>query len=835
MRIYLYALVLSVAFALSSSAQVTGLSGWDICLDPGHSQTENMGIYGYSEAEKNLRVGLRLREMLLNETDIDTVFITRTNDQQSVTLGQRTDYANGVGATWFHSIHSDAGAPQTNSTLMIWGQLSNGNEKIPPGGKPMSDIMIGKLTEGMRTYTTYGSIGDCDLYTSWGSTYCAQSGGPWLYVNRYTNMPSELSEAGFHTNPTQNQLNMNADWKRLEARTFYWSILEFHDLPRPEVNILTGIVRNSETGQQINGAEITLNGSIYITDTYSSLFHKYSSDPNFLRNGFYYFEGVEGDTVEVIAYAEGFDRDTIKVAMVDTFFTFLDINLMSNELPYVKSTYPEDGDSTFSVLDNMGVEFSRPMNTVSVETTLVIDPDIEIEFSWTEDESRLLIASDSLEFLTQYTVTVSGRSVDKFDHLLDGNQDGTGGDDFSFSFKTATDTDPPVLQKSYPAYNQRNVELQPIISLTYNEELDPATVTQDIFSVERVANESNIDLELEHYMVNGQSVVNLFPDDVLFPDERYITQIAEGLKDFLGNTVTYSLSYPFNTGEEDITVRSIDNFESGVDSWWQPSQSGSTTGIAGGTLRNANQEIVNLLTNSTQSMVLNYQWDVNASSWLIRLHLPWQVARDIVFDTEYILQAYVFGDGGKNLFRFALDEGDASSWPNHEVSQWHTIDWVGWKLVEWDLSDPSQVGDWIGNGVLDGTRYAMDSFQLQYLDGVEEQGRIYFDDLRLVKKYNVLKISDDNSPLPNTFSLNQNFPNPFNPTTQIRFSLTETNITTLVVYDVVGRKVQTLVNKSLSPGEYEVSFDAGHLSSGTYFYMLNSGSQTLKKKMVLLK
>ena len=133
MRILLYSLVLSVAFALSSSAQVTGLSGWDICLDPGHSQTENMGIYGYSEAEKNLRVGLRLREMLLNETDIDTVFITRTNDQQSVSLGQRTDYANGVGATWFHSIHSDAGAPQTNSTLMIWGEVSYGNEKNPPG------------------------------------------------------------------------------------------------------------------------------------------------------------------------------------------------------------------------------------------------------------------------------------------------------------------------------------------------------------------------------------------------------------------------------------------------------------------------------------------------------------------------------------------------------------------------------------------------------------------------------------------------------------------------------------------------------------------------------
>jgi hypothetical protein len=648
-------------------------------------------------------------------------------------------------------------------------------------------------------------------------------------------MPSELSEAGFHTNPTQNQLNMNDDWKRLEARTFYWSILEFHDIPRPEVNILTGIVRNAETGQQINGAEITVNDSTYTTDTYESLFYKYSSDPEFLRNGFYYFEGVEGDTVEVIAYAEGFDRDTIKVAMVDTFFTFLDINLVSNEPPTIESTYPVDGDSSFSVLDNIGIEFSRPMNTITVDTTLTIDPEIEIDLSWTDDETRLLIASDSLKFLSVYTITVSGMSEDNYGHQLDGNGDGTGGDDFTFTFKTAADTDPPIFKRTYPAYNQRNIDLHPIISLTYNEELDPLTVTQDYFSVERTVNESYIDLELEHYVVGKQSVVNLFPDEKLNPDERYITHISEGIKDLLGNTTMSSHSYPFTTGEEDIIITSIDNFEGGVDNWWQPSQSGSTTGIAGGTLKNSNQEIVNLLTNSTQSMALDYEWDLHASSWLIRLYLSGGAPRNVEFDTEYILQTYVFGDGGKNKFRFALDEGNASSWPNHEVSQWYTIDWIGWKLVEWDLSDPSQVGEWIGNGILDGTKYRIDSYQIQYEEGAEEKGRIYFDDLRLVKKYNVLKLSDEDAPVPQNFSLSQNYPNPFNPVTQIKFSITESNLTTLVIYDVMGRKVQTLVNERLSPGEYEVTFEAGHLASGTYFYMLNSGSQTLRKKMVLLK
>ena len=138
----------------SLAQQITGLSGWNIFLDPGHSQKENMGIYNYSEAEKNLRVALDLRQMLLDLTDIDTVYMCRINDQVQVSLPQRTDLANSLGASHYHSIHSDATTmgSSVNSTLSMWGQLGiNGPEKSPSGGKKMSDIMIGLLTAGMRT------------------------------------------------------------------------------------------------------------------------------------------------------------------------------------------------------------------------------------------------------------------------------------------------------------------------------------------------------------------------------------------------------------------------------------------------------------------------------------------------------------------------------------------------------------------------------------------------------------------------------------------------------------------------------------------------------------
>jgi N-acetylmuramoyl-L-alanine amidase len=454
-------LLVMMILPMTATGQISGLAGWDICLDPGHSKTENMGIYGYSEAEKNVRVALQLREMLLGETDIDTVYMTRTNDQQSVGLSQRSQYANSVGATWFHSIHSDAGGTGSNSTLMLWGQYNTGLEKIPNGGNAMSDIMIEHLTNGMRTYTVYGSIGDCSFYG------CGDWSGPYLSVNRNTLMPSELSEAGFHTNPTQNQLNMNDDWKRLEARTFYWSILDFHQIQHPIIRILTGIVTNIDNDVPVNGAEISVNGRIYVTDTYESLFYQYSEDPDLLHNGFYYFEDIEVDSVEVIVSAEGFYGDTAVAVMVDDFFTYKDFKLISSVPPYLTSTTPEDDSTGISILEDILIQFSRPMNKESVDSTLIISPDIHPVFIWRNNDQELVIRSDSLKFLTDYTITISGQSEDKFKHLFDGNHDGIGGDDFVLTFKTGEDYFAPVLENIYPSLNQKNMELKYGIKTDY--------------------------------------------------------------------------------------------------------------------------------------------------------------------------------------------------------------------------------------------------------------------------------------------------------------------------------------------------------------------------------
>ena len=88
---------------------------------------------------------------------------------------------------------------------------------------------------------------------------------------------------------------------------------------------------------------------------------------------------------------------------------------------------------------------------------------------------------------------------------------------------------------------------------------------------------------------------------------------------------------------------------------------------------------------------------------------------------------------------------------------------------------------------------------------------------------------------PNKFSLEQNYPNPFNPSTTIKFNLAANGLTTLKIYNVIGREVATLVNGQVEEGPHEITFDATNLPSGVYFYTLSSGSFKETQKMILMR
>ena len=96
-------------------------------------------------------------------------------------------------------------------------------------------------------------------------------------------------------------------------------------------------------------------------------------------------------------------------------------------------------------------------------------------------------------------------------------------------------------------------------------------------------------------------------------------------------------------------------------------------------------------------------------------------------------------------------------------------------------------------------------------------------------------VLESDSEIPSGFSLSQNYPNPFNPSTSISFDLAADSEVKLAIYDVLGKEVSVLVNQHLEAGTHNISFNAGNLSSGIYFYRLEAGNFNDIKKMTLVK
>ncbi len=94
---------------------------------------------------------------------------------------------------------------------------------------------------------------------------------------------------------------------------------------------------------------------------------------------------------------------------------------------------------------------------------------------------------------------------------------------------------------------------------------------------------------------------------------------------------------------------------------------------------------------------------------------------------------------------------------------------------------------------------------------------------------------DNSQQLPKEYRLSQNYPNPFNPSTIISFSIPTSGLTTLKVFNILGQEVARLVNRELSAGFYKYEFEASQLTSGIYFYKLQSSNYQEVKKMILLR
>ena len=372
-------------------------------------------------------------------------------------------------------------------------------------------------------------------------------------------------------------------------------------------------------------------------------------------------------------------------------------------------------------------------------------------------------------------------------------------------------------------------EKRPVINLTLSEPIKTSSLSGKISYV-NVATNANIQTYTRYYPGSDMAAVNIFTREDLVAGQTYKVRVEPGIEDMSGNLSTSAFEYVFSKDEAGApAVTAIDLFESGIANWWAPQQSGTTTGILTDTTNIYSDGVyINHGSGSAKSMKLTYGWDPLASQWLIREYYG-ATSASISQVQNYYLESMVFGDGSGNKIRFCLNDAGNGG---HEVNLWKTIDWFGWKLVRWDLSRDT-VGNWIGNGSLE-PPLSFDSYQLTWTPGKKNLGTLYFDDLQFAR-YTVTDVEQELSGTPVTYGLSQNFPNPFNPVTVIRYALPVAGDVEVSVYNSLGQKVRSLVYGYKEAGNYQVTFEAADLPSGLYLYELRSGGYTSVRKMILMK
>ncbi len=509
--------------------------------------------------------------------------------------------------------------------------------------------------------------------------------------------------------------------------------------------------------------------------------------------------------------------------------------------PTVVATLPADND-TVNINTILKIDFSKKMNKSDFINSVSSTPSIPVSsLTWSnEDKTVQLNRPALLNYGTQYIVTILPTAKDINGKALDGDGNGVPGDSFSFTFRTTdVDTSGPVIVKSFPDSNSAaGFDVESVMSFEFDELINPATITHSNVILKKGVNSLSKDMRLTN--VNNKSILSLKTTTALTTNTSYSITLTQGIKDVNNNTLDAEVSIPFTTsGLQYDQIRPIDDFSTDG-SWQQPGYSGSTVGIVdSGSYWALSNSIFLPASSPAMAAYLNYQWQPGAATVLLREYLSGGTPRDVTFDTSYTMQVYLFGDASGNKFRFAIDEGNGTLWPNHEVSKWFTIDWSGWRLVEWELGDPSSVGSWIGNGVLDYPLYRVDSFQMTKDNSSAVYGRIYLDNFRVVKKSIPPVYAEENMETAGDYFLQQNFPNPFNPCTTIPFTLKFQTLIKLQVFDYTGSLVRILYDGPAEKGNHSIDFCADNLASGIYFINLkvleNGNVKNYVRKLTLLK
>jgi hypothetical protein len=203
---------------------------------------------------------------------------------------------------------------------------------------------------------------------------------------------------------------------------------------------------------------------------------------------------------------------------------------------------------------------------------------------------------------------------------------------------------------------------------------------------------------------------------------------------------------------------------------------------------------------------------------------------------EMYIDNYWFGDTPPVTIPVELTSFTANvSNEGNVILNWTTATELNNQMFEIERREAE--GEYFAIGFVNGHGTTTEIQEYSYVDNTVGTGTYFYrlKQIDFLGQYEYSDVIEVEVKGPLTYGLEQNYPNPFNPSTKIKYSIAETGLVRLSVYNLIGEEVSVLVNGQVESGFYEVSFDASDLPSGAYFYRLQAGNTVQIKKMLLMK
>ncbi len=795
-RIYIILITVLSAFNLYSQ----DFTGIKICINPGHGGHDGDDRHiietGYWESEGNLTKGLYLRDIL--ESCGATIVMTRVtnNTSDDLPLSQIGQIANENNVDFFHAIHSNAYNGTFNFPLVLFRGYDNA--PVFPDAKKMGHIMWWKLWNDGSAWTHGGerNRGDWSFYPNWGTQ--------GLGVLRHLTMPGVLSEGSFHDYIPESWRLMNLDYRKHESWVFARSFFDYFETDTSNYGVVAGIIRDPystpsyyfdsntlDKNAPIDGATVTMNPGNYV----------YTTDS--LHNGYYFFDSIPPGDYVLTFQAKNFYADTINITVKpnNTTFTNKYLQIDTTATPHVLSHSPVSTiNDSVAINQAFKVYFDYAMDKDSVEKAISITPATNLAFDWNDDSKVLTISPETIfEGTTHYTLTISTKAQHKWHVPI--------AEPYSFDFYTKERPN-LVLVDMYPKDGMEDVSTLLQFRLYFDTPLDQSTIKDNIFVLD--SNNDTISIHKEIlYEEDGKGFYFFEPANELELNSNYKFVVLGNLKDAYGTVLNNNFEFNFKTMENPYELGDVFlDFET-LSGWWDPNGSGSTTGTID-ELTNFSLSSQNVI-NGEFSGRLDYVFEKDDGG-LCREHNAKKPS--VGSDQNSKIGFWVYGDLSYNILEYWF-------YPPTGYSRVvvDTIDWAGWQLRYIPFSAINSSGH---------TRFT--SVVVVQTEKGAKKGSLFFDDGQIISTVGI-----DDIPF-NRPVIEQNYPNPFDTYTTFRFYIPDESYVRLSVYDLMGKKVASLINEKRNSGYYSYQWDASSdkgyaLSKGMYVYKFEAVPVSDKSKV----